>query len=407
MSRIRIAIVTPGTFAVPSGRSSSVELVATEVAERLAERADVTVVGKKTRKQPSREVRQGVRFVRPPAKTYIDKVGRLLARETPDVIQVENRPRYARRLKRRYPDTPVVLSFHSTVFMSKPHISAAALRSCLKAADAVVVNSAFLRERLLAADPSAEPKIVVNHLGVDTGTFTSRWTPEAEAERNDMLGRLGLQGKKIVLYVGRLIPSKGVHHIVRAMPALTTFEPDAVLLVVGSAFYGSDRTTPYVRKLRRLAAIVKPHVRFVPYVPHGEIASWFRLADVVVVPSASREAFGLVNVEAMAAGVPVVATAAGGMTEIIEHGRTGLLADPNRIAEQLVAHVAAVLADPDYARSLGENGQRRVRESFAWTATADRLHELYVRLDGAAREARAARESGEAREAREEDANRA
>ncbi|MDF2713591.1 MAG: glycosyl transferase family 1 [Paenibacillus sp.] len=381
MSRIRVAIVTPGTFAVPSGRSSSVELVAVQVGERLQRYADVLVLGKKTKRLPVRELRGGIRFIRPPAKPYIGQVSRVLGKERPDIIQVENRPRYARYVKKRHPDKRVVLSLHSTSFMSKPHISAPVLRDCLHSADAIVVNSHFLKQRVVSEDESLAAKIVVNHLGVDTDRFVSRWSDTEQAKRAEQLGKLGLSGKKIIVYAGRFIPIKGVHHLVAIMPVIAAMEPDAVLLLIGGAYYGSNRQTPYVRRLRRMAKVVKEHIRFVPFVSHHAIPAWFRLADVVVVPSDEQEAFGLVNVEAMASGVPVIAAASGGMKEIIEHGRSGLLANPDNIAEELVQHVCAVLADPEYARSLGENGIERVRDSFTWQHTADRLHELYKNLE--------------------------
>ncbi|WP_238402826.1 glycosyltransferase family 4 protein [Paenibacillus mesophilus] len=380
MSRIRVAIVTPGTFAVPSGRSSSVELVAMQVGERLKRYADVLVLGKKTKRLPIREQRGGIRFIRPPARPYIGQVSRVLRREGPDIIQVENRPRYARFVKKRHPDKRVVLSLHSTSFISKPHISAPVLRDCLHSADAIVVNSHYLKERVVSEDESLAPKVVVNHLGVDTDRFVSRWSETEQAKRAEQLGKLGLSGKKIIVYAGRFIPIKGVHHLVAVMPVIAAMEPDAVLLLIGGAYYGSNRQTTYVRRLRRMAQVVKEHVRFVPFVSHNDIPAWFRLADAVVVPSNEQEAFGLVNVEAMASGVPVIAAASGGMKEIIEHGRSGLLAAPDKLAEELVQHVCSVLADPEYARSLGENGIERVRDSFTWQHTADRLHELYNNL---------------------------
>ncbi|RKN85275.1 glycosyltransferase family 4 protein [Paenibacillus ginsengarvi] len=380
MSRTKIAFVTPGTFPVPSGRSSSVELVATQVGERLKRQAEVTVFGKKTRRMSASGWRGGIRFVRPARKPYIGQVARLLKSDHPDLIQVENRPRNARYLKQKLPAAPVVLSLHSTAFMSPPHISPSALRLCLRAADAIVVNSQYLKTRVVAQDESIAEKVVVSYPGVDMQRFVSRWTAEEQAKREEQLARLGLSGKKIVLYVGRFIPIKGVHHLVAVMPTIAALEPDAVLLLVGGAYYGSNRLTPYVRKLRRMARLASPHIRFVPFVPHEQIPAWFRLADVAVVPSAEQEAFGLVNVEAMASGVPVVATAAGGMKEIIEHGVSGLLADPARLPEQLVHHVCSVLSDEAYARSLGERGLVRVRDQFTWQHTAERLVELYRSL---------------------------
>lgn len=381
MSRERVAIVTPGAFPVPSGKSSSVELVAVEAGKRLSgDGMEVILVGKKTKKQPITEVRGGIRYVRPPAKPYIRSAGRYLKKLRPAVIQVENRPRYAALLKRCNAKTPVVLSLHSVKYISEPYISARELRACFRRTDAIVVNSHFLKEQIVRLDAAAEPKITVNHLGVDTSRFVSRWTPEEQHKRLERLEGLGLSGKKIILYVGRFIPIKGVHHLLAAMPAVIRHEPEAVLILVGGAYYGSNRSTPYVARLHRMAVGLKPHIRFVPFVSHNEVPDWFRLADVVVVPSVGKEAFGLVNVEAMATGVPVIASAAGGMKEIIVHGRSGWLVDPGKIDEQLPEAISSVLGDPLYGKLLGENGMCRVLESFTWQHTANRLLELYRRL---------------------------
>jgi spore coat protein SA len=382
MSKIRVAIVTPGTFAIPSAKSSSVELAVMQTAKQMAGEAELTVFGKKTLRQPSRETRGGIRFIRPPRRNYIRNVSRILKKLKPDMIQVENRPRFARFLKKRFPDTHVALSLHSTTFISKPNITPQALAACLQHADSIIVNSHFLKSYIANAVPEAEPKIAVNHLGADPERFIPKWEAD-ESKRLAKLRKLGLEGKKIILYVGRLIPIKGVHHLLRAMPAIAAIEPDAVLLIVGSAFYGSKRKTAYVKRLRRMAAPIKKHVRFIPYVGHASIPSWFQLADVVVVPSPEREAFGLVNVEAMATGLPVVAAGAGGMTEIIEHGQSGLLANPERLEEEIVAYVTNVLNDSEFARTLGEQAVRRVRDHFTWKKTAERLLEHYRNMEKA------------------------
>lgn len=380
MSRLRTAIVTPGRFALPSPKSSSVERVVLEAGERLGQLADVTVVGKKTSWQPAQEVRDGLRFVRVAGKSYLRRTAVLLRRERPDIIQVENRPRYVRYLKRHCPHARIVLSLHSTTFVSRPYLSGAALRSCLSAADAIVVNSHDLKAKIAAHGESLRSKLVVNHLGVNTERFVSRWSEAEQAAREAELAHLGLSGKQIVLYAGRFIPMKGVHHLLGAMPAIAAMHPNAVLLLVGGARYGSNRPTPYVRRLKRMAEPLREHVRFMPFAPHERMPAIYRLADVLVVPSSEREAFGLVNVEAMATGVPVVATASGGMKEIVEHGHSGLLIDPNAVVEELVRSVGSLLADLRYARYLGENGIDRVRSRFTWQQTAERLQRLYARL---------------------------
>ena len=108
------------------------------------------------------------------------------------------------------------------------------------------------------------------------------------------------------------------------MPSIIQAVPDTLLIIAGSAFYGSERRTSYVDKLYTLAKDFPEHVRFMSFIPHEEIHIWFKAAEIVLVPSIGHEAFGLVNVEAMACGVPVIATNIGGMPEVIEHGKNGV-----------------------------------------------------------------------------------
>ncbi|MFE5320283.1 glycosyltransferase family 4 protein [Paenibacillus sp. NPDC056579] len=379
MKRPVIAIVSPGSYAVPSATSSSVELVIEQVAKRLARDATPVVFGKKEKDRPSVEDLDGVRYVRVRAVTprsYMKRVSRKLAAYRPQVIQVENRPRFIRYLRRRHPKASLWLVLHSLTFVSRPHIRASELRSCLAAADRIIVNSHFLREEMIRKAPRMMHKMVVNHLGVDTEGFTSRWTEESEHQRQMTLHQMGLAGKKIILYVGRLIKIKGVHNLLLAMPQIVERIPEAVLLVVGSSTYGSNRATPYVKYLWELGSQMPQHVRFIPYVPHTEISRWFHLADVLVVPSNQKEAFGLVNVEAMASGVPVVATRAGGMMEIIEHEMTGFLIDSSIVNRELPQRIHDILTQEGLAQRFGQESLKRVREHFTWDWTAHRLLKL-------------------------------
>jgi spore coat protein SA len=356
--------------------------VVEQVARRLLPVVRPVVFGKKSRSVPSSETVDGVRYIRvssPSPSSYIAQVSRRLKALRPALLQVENRPRFVRYLRKRHPHALICLVLHSITFISSPYISLKELQSCLRAADRIVVNSYFLRDLLTRKAPGARKKIIVNHLGVDMERFTSRWSAEGAAKRQEMVDQLGLSDKKIVLYVGRLLPMKGIHHLLKAMPDVVKQVPEAIVLVVGSAYYSSDRVTPYVKRLKRLGARLGEHVRFIPYVPHTEIADWFQLADVLVVPSGNNEAFGLVNVEAMASGVPVVATHVGGMKEIIEHGKNGWSIEPKRLRKDLAPSIVALLTQQDLAQAMGQNGMIKVQEQFTWDRTAERWLDYYIK----------------------------
>lgn len=380
MNKPRVAIVTPGTFEVSSETSSSVEQVVREVCARLKETCDFYIFSKTSKGLPRRENRNGIVFIRVPFRTskeYLRQVSLWIRRLKIGLIQVENRPRFVPYLKKSFPRLPVWLRLHSLTFVTPPFLSSPQSVRCLSKADAVIANSQYLKGELTARSARLAAKIDVHYLGVDPDRFESRWEPQREAERERELAAMGYAGRKVILYAGRFQEIKGVHHILEAMPDIVRDHPEALLLLVGGAYYGSDRITPYVERLHRLGNRLPGHVRFIPFVPHDDIPRWFRLADAVVVPSFEKEAFGLVAVEAMASGVPVLATRAGGLTEVVEHERSGFLIEPEHLQYGLAYGIHRLFSDPELLKRMGHYAAERVRERFTWTHTAEEWLRMY------------------------------
>jgi len=189
-----------------------------------------------------------------------------------------------------------------------------------------------------------------------------------------------------VLFVGRLTPHKGVDVLIRALPA------DARLTVVGSE--GHDPHLPergYPDLLRSLTA--GQRVRFAGPVDDRQLAGLYRQAVVVVLPSVERtcygrtiavsELLGLVALEAMASGTPVIASRIGGLPEIIEHGETGFLVPPSDVAE-LRASMEALLTDRALAARMGARARDRVLADWTWAGCAERCLAAYRELLSAA-----------------------
>lgn len=348
----------------------------TEVSQLLKDEVDFTLISKRSRSLPHSEFQNGIMHVRPPAKTYLKDTIIWMRNHLPHMIQVENRPLRVQKLKRRFPQIPIWLSLHSVRFISQPALSPSTVRRCLKLADEVIVNSHFLKDFVKGIAPEIAARIHVIYPGVRHERFISRWTPLGKQLRLVDLQELGYENKKIVLYAGRLLDIKGVHHLLKALPAVISEHPDVVLLIVGSAYYGKNTLTPYVKKLHQLGGRYPQHVRFVPFVPHDQMTKWFRMADVVVVPSSEQEAFGLVNIEAMACGVPVIATRAGGMKEIIRHQQNGVLIDQEAMASQLPMAINQLLHDQRLAQQMGQQGADDVANRFTWGHTADNYRKL-------------------------------
>jgi D-inositol-3-phosphate glycosyltransferase len=179
----------------------------------------------------------------------------------------------------------------------------------------------------------------------------------------------------VLLFVGRIQPLKGPDVAVRTLAEMQ--RPDALLLVVGGASgsEGDAEVTHLHALIDELG--VRDQVRFVPPQPHHILSTYYRAADVVLVPSRS-ESFGLVALEASACGVPVVASAVGGLLTLVDHGESGFLV-PDRDPQLFAKHVNELLDHPGLAASMGSRGARRSRQ-YTWRLAARGLVQAYAEL---------------------------
>jgi spore coat protein SA len=380
--RPTIAIVTPGTFTVPSNSSSSVERVVDALSRKMHNELNMIIFSRRGKGFAGYEKKGNITHIRPRSNgsnIYRMAVHRSINRLRPELIQVENRPALVVTMKFHHPHTPVWLSLHSITFLESARGLNRQINQGLLLTDRIVVNSEFLKEEVIRRYPSCRRKLLVNHLGTDEQLFASQWSPTNQLERERLKARLGFKHKQIVVYAGRLIRIKGVHHLLKVWSDVVKHHPHAILLIIGSAYYGSDRLTPYVRSLHRLGNRFPHHVRFISFAPYDRMPEWFRIADIAVVPSIGQEAFGLVNVEAMASGVPIIAGDAGGIHEIIEHGSNGYLLKLNSIESELQLRLLELLGDAAKRQQFGEHGLRIVSEKFTWGKVAERQLELYRR----------------------------
>jgi glycogen(starch) synthase len=178
-----------------------------------------------------------------------------------------------------------------------------------------------------------------------------------------------LRGRHRVVFLGRVVRPKGVESLVEAAARLRT--PGVQLLFVGD---GCERHT-VERLARRLG--IEDRVHVTGFIPHKRVPAVLASADLLVLPSVYEE-LGTVLIEAMHAGVPVVATRVGGIPEAVEHGVTGLLVEPGDVGG-LAAAIDAVLSDPALAARLGAGAQRRAPEHDL-EVVADSVHALYESL---------------------------
>ena len=184
--------------------------------------------------------------------------------------------------------------------------------------------------------------------------------------------RLGLRSsERIILFVGRIEPLKGIDILIDTAAQLHEDENFVVLIVGGDA-----RAREQMEALRSQAEVlgVDHHISFVGAVEHHDLPLYYNAADVCVVPS-HYESFGLVAVESMACGTPVVASRVGGLTTTIADGETGYLI-PWRCAEPFAERLELLLDNDELRASFGRAGREAV-ERFRWSHVADAVASLY------------------------------
>jgi D-inositol-3-phosphate glycosyltransferase len=274
-------------------------------------------------------------------------------------------------------DLPLVSTFHTLARVKaetgdpEPQRRIDAEAQVIGCSDAILANcaaEAAQLERLYGADPA---RIEI----VPPGVVHAFFSPGDRAGARAALSHLGPFGGPLLLFVGRIQPLKGLDVAVRALAELD--DPTAVLVVVGGASGRDGRAE--VERIEKLAAAlgVSERVRFAAPQPHHMLSTFYRAADVVLVPSRS-ESFGLVALEAAACGTPVVAAAVGGLRTLVEHGRTGFLVD-GRDPTVFAAYAEQVLTTPPLAAELSARAAHRARD-FTWSTAAGRLRRIYADL---------------------------
>jgi phosphatidylinositol alpha-1,6-mannosyltransferase len=241
--------------------------------------------------------------------------------------------------------------------------------------DVVTYLGDYTRARIAPAlGPHAELSRLVP--AVDAGVYR----PDAAAGAA-LRAELGLEGRRVILCVARLVPRKGQDRLIQAMPLIRRQVPDAVLLVVGQ---GPDED--------RLRGLAERHgadaVRFVGGKRHTETPAYYAAADVFAMPCRTRKAgleaegLGIVFLEAAASGLPVVVGDSGGAPDTVLDGRTGRVVDGTD-PEVVAATLTQLLLDPGRAAQMGAAGRRWAQESWSWEASARHLTRLLTPADEA------------------------
>jgi len=240
-------------------------------------------------------------------------------------------------------------------------------KKIVQTVDYLVATAPEERASLMRDYGAHGDQIALIPCGVDPALFHP-------ANREASKAALGLTGKRVALYVGRHEENKGLRTLLAALELLGKGDPsfarDVRVLIVGGDVRDRERLDEEL-----LARGLAGWVAAVGAKPQEKLPLYYRAADVCVMPS-YYETFGLVAVEAMACGTPVIASRVGGLKSTVLDGVTGYLVPP-RDPGALAARLAEVLADPSLALHLGQSAARRVQHLFTWPRVVERLSWLY------------------------------
>jgi starch synthase len=257
-------------------------------------------------------------------------------------------------------------------------------RTALENADAVIAVSNGTRGDIQSVYPAIDPdRIHVIYNGIDT----EEYAPDAGT---DVLESFGIDpDRPSVAFVGRITRQKGVEHLLEAAKA---FDPAAQLVLCAGSADTPELGAEVERRVAELRASRDGVFWIEQMLPKPSVIQILSHATVFACPSI-YEPLGIVNLEAMACEAAVVATATGGIVEVVVDGETGFLVpiepgddgtgaprDPQRFAADFAERVNALIADPARAAQFGRAGRRRALEQFAWPAIAQQTSELYRAL---------------------------
>jgi spore coat protein SA len=278
-----------------------------------------------------------------------------------DIVWCHCQPFFSAALERSLHAKGAKLIHHSESSVAV-HVARPAFRRFTP--DAYVFCSEALRREALKTYPSWKNTYAI-HNGADEGLFY----PAPSGTVKD-------SAVPSILYVGRLNPEKGVHVLMEAMKLLQERNVDVLCRMVGSSYAGGSKPTPYVRELQKHRP---SNVQFEDFCSGREIARMYRSADLFCCPSVFQEPFGNVNIEAMACGIPVVATRVGGIPEIAAEGGV-VLVEPNSAVE-LADALQGLIEDRDLRERVGADGLRSFQRRFSWPIIFRKYQEVVRNLE--------------------------
>jgi spore coat protein SA len=290
-----------------------------------------------------------------------------------DVVYLHNEPNLLLFLQKRH-GQKFILHMHNdhlSMRLFRPFY-----RRALAKADVVLCISDYIRKQAVGHFPEYADRFRVVLNATDPEIFK----PYGVEAVHQLEGIVHIEAdKRYLLYAGRLTSVKGVHVLIEAFREIHRRMPDVRLIITGSSFFGGAAKTAYEQELINLAEPVNDAIVFTGYLSHDKLKYLYSAADIVTFPSIWPEPFGLVMLEAMASGTCLLASAVGGIPEVVENGSDGILVAPAD-ADALARAVCTILDNPEKMRRMETAARQKIITSFTWGRLINELETVFGTL---------------------------
>ncbi len=321
---------------------------------------------------------------------YILHVAQDIRSRKCDIVHIHNFSQFVPVVRTLDPEVKIVLHMHCE-WLSQ--LESEIIRSRLRKTDLILGCSGFITDRIRYSFPSFSDKCGVVYNGVDVRHFMP--LPMDIRERDPET--------RTLFFLGRISPEKGLHILLEAFREVLLVYPKTRLEIAGPKiqapadfiinlsheqeirdlirFYQKGDTERYIRFLDSeiQSNHISGQVTFLNSLPHAEIVKRYRHADIFVLPSVGNEPFGIPVIEAMACEVPVVAFAVGGVNEIIENEKSGLLVEQGD-ARGMARAILRLMKDDQFRQSIARAGRQRAADIFSWDRIAEELKVHYEKV---------------------------
>lgn len=327
---------------------------------------------------------------------YILQIGNDLKKNHHDVVHIHNLSQFAPIIRAFNPDIKIVLHMHCEwLDRLKPKIVAQRLRSV----DCIISPSQYITNQVKQRFPAVRERCLTIHNGVDANRYLDFRDNISQAQPS------WERSIKQLLFVGRICPEKGSHILLEALSKVLEQEPNVQLTMIGAigvipfeylvglsndekvsavaAFHKDNAWNRYLSqsmaKFEGFHQDGNKPVNLTGIVMPSELPQFYQQADLFIFPSICHEAFGMPIAEAMLSGLPVIATRAGAIPELVEHGTTGLLVERGEV-DALAEAILKLLGDRELRQQMGKAGQRRAVRYFTFDKVASDLLDRYQNL---------------------------